>query len=315
MNRVAGGKERGKLVSKNPGTVSKEMTSARGSSRTAAWDSDLWYNSAMEALTIPEDVPPPPPAQRRPKCPHDRERYYCKDCGGKGICQHDLVKKQCRECNGKAFCPEPGCNKRKAYCGAHAEDPPASVCDCDFGRQRKSRCRQHGGSELCPCDRLRSSCPTHGPQCECGIVKITCLTHGPFCQCGIRRSDCEEHGDRHCPCGKRRIYCAKHGGSALCPCGKRRQLCAKHGGSGLCACGKRREYCTKCVGGGLGLCDKHQKRWDKCKECSQPSDAQADEQVGEPVEQPAAATPPPNARRVGSAHREVEYNMVPEQYM
>ena len=83
----------------------------------------------------------------------------------------------------------------------------------------------------------------------------------------------------------------------------------------MCGCGKRRELCTKCIFSGWGLCDKHQKRWDKCKECSQPSDAQADgEPVGEPVEQPVAVTPPSNARGMGSAHREVD-NMVPELYM
>ena len=33
-----------------------------------------------------------------PPCPHGRQRYYCKDCGGKGICEHGWQRNRCNEC-------------------------------------------------------------------------------------------------------------------------------------------------------------------------------------------------------------------------
>ena len=253
------------------------MTNARGSIRTAAWDSDLRSDSAMEALTLPEDVPPPPPpVQKRPKCPHGKERYYCKECGGKGICPCGEIRKQCRECNGKAFCPTPGCNKRKAYCRDHAgyvDELPASICECGA---RKSRCKEHGGSELCPCDRIRSSCPEHGPLCPCGIVKITCLECGPFCECGVHKRECAIHGWRYCPCGKRKDLCPEHGGTSLCPCNRPRARCPKHSETfGICEHRRRRKDCPQCLQikyggiplGGWNLCQQHHRRLDRCLEC------------------------------------------------
>ena len=31
-------------------------------------------------------------------CPHGRQRYYCKECGGSGICEHGRVRSKCKEC-------------------------------------------------------------------------------------------------------------------------------------------------------------------------------------------------------------------------
>ena len=33
-------------------------------------------------------------------CPHGRQRYQCKDCGGKGICEHGRQRGQCKDCGG-----------------------------------------------------------------------------------------------------------------------------------------------------------------------------------------------------------------------
>ena len=33
------------------------------------------------------------------RCEHGRNRYYCKECGGKGIFEHDKQKYYCKECN------------------------------------------------------------------------------------------------------------------------------------------------------------------------------------------------------------------------
>lgn len=34
----------------------------------------------------------------RPKCPHGRQKYFCKDCGGTGICEHGRQRAWCRDC-------------------------------------------------------------------------------------------------------------------------------------------------------------------------------------------------------------------------
>ena len=31
-------------------------------------------------------------------CMHDRQKYRCKECGGKGVCIHEREKGRCKEC-------------------------------------------------------------------------------------------------------------------------------------------------------------------------------------------------------------------------
>ena len=37
-----------------------------------------------------------------PRCPHGRQRYFCKECGGGGICEHGRRRRQCKECGGSS---------------------------------------------------------------------------------------------------------------------------------------------------------------------------------------------------------------------
>lgn len=46
-------------------------------------------------------------------CQHKKQKIYCKDCGGKAICEHNKVKYSCKECKGTAICKH---NKRKRLC-------------------------------------------------------------------------------------------------------------------------------------------------------------------------------------------------------
>jgi hypothetical protein len=58
----------------------------------------------------PSQQPPPPmmprstqrvpPKSRKPsnKCPHNRQTFRCKECGGIGLCQHNRRKGKCKEC-------------------------------------------------------------------------------------------------------------------------------------------------------------------------------------------------------------------------
>ena len=63
-------------------------------------------------------------------CPHGRQRYTCKECGGAGICEHGRVRCRCKECGG------------------------ASICE--HGRLRYA-CKECGGSQICEHGRKRSN--------------------------------------------------------------------------------------------------------------------------------------------------------------
>ena len=64
-------------------------------------------------------------------CPHGRQRYRCKECGGASICEHGRERSTCKECGG------------------------ASICE--HGRVR-SRCKECGGGSICEHGRERSKC-------------------------------------------------------------------------------------------------------------------------------------------------------------
>ena len=37
-------------------------------------------------------------------CTHRKNKYYCKECGGKGICRYGMNKCYCKESGGKGLC-------------------------------------------------------------------------------------------------------------------------------------------------------------------------------------------------------------------
>ena len=50
-------------------------------------------------------------------CPHGRQRYRCKECGGSQICEHGRQRYNCKECGGKGIC-EHGRRRRECKkCG------------------------------------------------------------------------------------------------------------------------------------------------------------------------------------------------------
>lgn len=46
-------------------------------------------------------------------CEHKKLRIYCKDCKGSSICEHNRIKYSCKDCKGSAICEH---NKRKIIC-------------------------------------------------------------------------------------------------------------------------------------------------------------------------------------------------------
>ena len=83
------------------------------------------------------------------KCPHGREQYYCRECGGKGICQHNRQRKTCRECGGSARCEHDRLRSKCKMCGG------ASIC---VHRRERVRCKECGGAGICHHNRRKDRC-------------------------------------------------------------------------------------------------------------------------------------------------------------
>ena len=46
-------------------------------------------------------------------CPHNRQKSWCKDCGGSSICSHGKRKSRCKLCKGVSICSH---DKQKSQC-------------------------------------------------------------------------------------------------------------------------------------------------------------------------------------------------------
>jgi hypothetical protein len=128
------------------------------------------------------------------KCPHNRQKSRCKECGGASICEHNRQRSQCKECGG------------------------ASICEHN---RRRSRCKECGGSGICEHNRQRSMCKPCGGAgiCEHNRQRSQCK------QCG---------GSGICEHNRQRSGCKDCGGSGICEHNRRRRQCKDWGGSGIC---------------------------------------------------------------------------------
>jgi hypothetical protein len=61
--------------------------------------------------------------QPRKKCPHNRQRSVCKDCGGASICEHNRQRSTCKDCGGASICEHNRVRSRCKDCGG------ASICE------------------------------------------------------------------------------------------------------------------------------------------------------------------------------------------
>lgn len=127
-------------------------------------------------------------------CEHGRRRYYCVDCGGKGICIHKRRKGRCKDCKGSDRCVHDRDRYDCKLCGSKAfchHGRRKYVCVGCGGKgicihkRRKSICKDCKGSERCVHDRVRSTCK----QCQ---------------------------GAGICPHGKLKRRCVDCDGSAIC---------------------------------------------------------------------------------------------------
>ena len=85
------------------------------------------------------------------KCPHDKLKYRCHECGGGGICMHNKVRYLCKICDGKGICVH---RRQKFFC----KDCGGSQI-CEHKKQR-SECVNCGGSQICVHNKQKSNCKT-----------------------------------------------------------------------------------------------------------------------------------------------------------
>jgi len=194
------------------------------------------------------------------KCEHNKDKYYCKECGGKGICQHGKYKHNCIECGGSGICTH---GKRKSRC---LECNGTELCEHNIS---KYNCKDCMGNGICIHKKQKHICK------ECGGSGI--------CNHGKNKNACKDcHGTRFCLHNKQKARCIECGGNALCEHNKQTQFCVickgtqicEHnnrkytckecGGNGICIHGINKSYCKECEGS--SIC-KHKKEKRHCKEC------------------------------------------------
>lgn len=178
----------------------------------------------------------------RKKCEHNRQRYFCKDCKGKGICEHGHRKTYCVSCKGSQICVH---NMRKYRC---KECNGSGICKHN---KLKSSCRECGGSSICIHDKDKRYCK------ECGGSKL-CEHLVEKCRCKICK------GSQICIHDKDKRYCRICNGSAYCEHDKKKEICKQCKGSQICIHNKDKTYCRECCGS--AYCH-HDTIKSYCKEC------------------------------------------------
>ena len=56
------------------------------------------------------------------KCPHNRFKPYCKECGGSTFCPHGKRKSHCKECGGSQICEHRKIKSRCKECKADKDE-------------------------------------------------------------------------------------------------------------------------------------------------------------------------------------------------
>lgn len=144
-------------------------------------------------------------------CSHNRRKYYCKECGGNGVCEHNIRKSRCKECNGNELCTH------NIY---------------------KSRCKKCGGNQICSHNIRKSYCKICGGS--------------DFCEHDIQKSRCKYcHGASICEHNRVISQCKDCGGSQICIHNRQKYMCKECNGKGICIHNKNKKICKECDGSQL----------------------------------------------------------------
>jgi hypothetical protein len=108
------------------------------------------------------------------KCPHNREKSHCKECGGVGICEHNKRKKDCKECGGSQICEHQRVRSTCKECGG------SQICEHN---RRIMICKECGGSGICEHNKRKTQCK------QCSPLQVLINIQRKSLQRVLKRSD------------------------------------------------------------------------------------------------------------------------------
>lgn len=99
-------------------------------------------------------------------CQHNRQKNFCKDCGGQTVCEHRKIRGICKDCGGSQLCIH-GIRKIRCkkcdgsqYCEHDCRKDQCKFCGtsyCEHGK-RKSICKICKGSDICEHNTNKYQC-------------------------------------------------------------------------------------------------------------------------------------------------------------
>jgi hypothetical protein len=158
------------------------------------------------------------------KCPHNKRKDICVDCGGKNTCEHKRLKVNCIPCGGKNTCEHKRLKRQCKDCKG------SSICN--HGK-RRNRCVDCGGSEICIHKKNKTGCK------ECKGSGI-CIHNRQKSKC----KDCE--GSGICIHGRQKSRCRDCDGAGICEHNNLKYRCKECGGNAICIHDMRKDLCLKC---------------------------------------------------------------------
>ena len=163
-------------------------------------------------------------ARNNDKCPHNKQKSRCLECGGKSLCKHQKSKYLCKECGGHGICKH---KKRRSIC---KECKGGNICE---HQKRRSICKECGGNDICEHNKVKSKCKECGGNdiCEHKREKYTC-------------KDCDGKGI--CEHKKQKQFCKDCDGKGICKHKKVKSRCKECGGGSICEHKKQRSHCKDC---------------------------------------------------------------------
>lgn len=158
------------------------------------------------------------------KCHHGRNKYRCKDCGGKSLCEHQRIRSRCKDCKGGSICLH---GRIRSQC---KECIGGGIC---IHRNIRTVCIECKGGGICIHDKIRTGCK------DC---------HGSaFCLHGVKKYTCKDcNGTGICEHNRRKTRCKDCKGNSICNHNKLRSRCVDCGGSEICLHKCRKSQCKIC---------------------------------------------------------------------
>ena len=180
-------------------------------------------------------------------CIHNREKHTCKECGGTSICEHNRRRSACKDCKGASICIHNHNKHTCKLCGG------AKIC---VHNREKSSCKDCKGSAICEHNRRRQTCK----ECKGGSIcihnhnKHTCKLCGGkgICEHNREKNKCHDCGGSFCIHGRQKSRCYECGGCEMCEHKRERRRCKICKGNDICMHNKVKSFCKSC--GGSSLC-------------------------------------------------------------